>query len=120
VIERYFAAMQLGPEGHDALAELFAADAEYIEPFSGSSPHRGREAIRTYLTAAAPTAPPDLRLHIERIDIDGNVVTATWRCESPIFAVPSRGRDQFTVRSGHIHRLETTLLDPPVLRDAER
>lgn len=119
VIERYFAAMQLGPDGHDALAELFAVDAEYSEPFSGRSPHRGRDSIRAYLTAAAPDAPPDLRLHVERLDIDGDQLTATWRCESPVFAVPSRGRDTFTVRHGRIQRLETTIIDPPVLRERE-
>lgn len=117
VLERYFAAMQRGPEGHDALAELFAPDAEYVEPFSGRSPHRGRAAIRAYLAAAAPDAPPDLRLHVERLDIDGDNVIATWRCESPIFAAPSRGRDSFVVRDGHIRRLETTLIDPPVFRE---
>lgn len=111
--------MQLGPEGHDALAELFAPDAEYVEPFSGRSPHRGRDAIRAYLAAAAPDAPPDLRLHIERLDIDGAQVTATWRCESPVFAVPSRGRDSFIVVGGHIQRLDTTIIDLPVLRDRE-
>lgn len=120
VIERYFAAMQLGPDGHDALAELFAVDAEYFEPFSGRSPHRGRDSIRAYLAAAAPEAPPNIRLHVERLDIDGDQVTATWRCESPAFAVPSRGRDRFTVRSGRIQRLETTIIDPPVLQNRER
>ena len=119
VIERYFAAMQLGPEGHDALTELFADDAEYVEPFSGRSPHRGRDAILGYLKAAAPDAPPDLRIHVERLDIDGDQVTASWRCESPIFAVPTRGRDSFLIRDGHIARLETTITQPPVLRRLE-
>ena len=117
VIERYFAAMQLGPEGHDALAELFAPEAEYVEPFSGRGPHRGRDAIRAYLAAAAPASPPDLTLHVERLDVDGERVTATWRCESPIFAAPSRGQDTFHVRAGHIYRLETTLLQTPVLHE---
>jgi hypothetical protein len=40
-------------------------------------------------------------------------------CESPIFAVPSRGQDTFLVRDGQIHRLETTLLAPPVIRESE-
>jgi ketosteroid isomerase-like protein len=119
VIERYFAAMQLGPEGHDALAELFAPDAEYVEPFSGRGPHRGRGAIRAYLAEAAAETPPDLRLHVERLDFDGERVTATWRCESPLFVTPSRGRDTFVIREGHIHSLETTLLEPPTLMKQE-
>lgn len=115
VVERYFAAMQLGVDGHDALSELFAPDAEYVEPFSGTGPHRGRAAIRAYLLAAAPDAPPDFTLHVERLDLDGPQVTATWRCDSPVFASPSRGTDSFVIRDGLIHRLETTLLEPPTL-----
>lgn len=115
MIEQYFAAMQRGPDGHDALVDLFAADAVYVEPFSGGPPHHGRDAIRAYLTASAGEAPPELKLFVERLDVQGGRIVATWRCESPIFAVPSRGRDVFDVVGGRIARLETTLLSPPVL-----
>lgn len=116
-VEAYFAAMQRGPDGHDALLELFADDAVYIEPFGGTGPHVGRDAIRAYLTAAAGDAPPQLTLTVERLDVDLDTVEATWRCDSPAFARPSRGRDRFVIRAGKIIRLETTLLDPPQLRD---
>ena len=114
LIERYFAAMQRGPDGHDALLELFTDDAVYVEPFSGGPAHRGREAIRAYLNASAGGAPPELRIVVERLDVETSRIVATWRCESPLFAVPSRGRDVFDVDGGRIARLETTLLSPPV------
>ena len=44
-VERYFRAMQRGPEGEDELVALFADDAVYLEPFSDAA-HTGREAIR--------------------------------------------------------------------------
>jgi ketosteroid isomerase-like protein len=119
VIERYFAAMQRGPDGHDALVELFTDDAVYVEPFSGGPAHRGREAIRAYLAASAGETPPELKIVVERLDVEMSRIVATWRCESSIFAVPSRGRDVFDVVGGRIARLETTLLSPPVLRRAE-
>lgn len=113
--ERYFAAMQRGPDGHDALLDLFAEGAVYVEPFSGGA-HVGRDAIRTYLAASAGAAPPGLRLTVERLDLSGDTVEATWRCDSPAFARPSRGRDRFTVRNNLIVRLETSLLEPPQWR----
>lgn len=116
LVEQYFAAMQQGPDGFDALVSLFADDAVYREPFSGLPEHHGQRAIARYLAAAAPQAPPELRIFVERLDVAGDTVTAVWRCESTIFAQPSRGQDVFTVRRGKIVRLETTLLDEPVLQ----
>jgi ketosteroid isomerase-like protein len=118
VIEDYFAAMQRGPDGHDALLELFADDAVYVEPFSGLPEHRGRDEIRSFLTAASSSAPPSLRIVVERLDATAGSVEATWRCESPAWARPSRGIDVFTVHDGKIRRLETRLLESPQARDA--
>jgi ketosteroid isomerase-like protein len=117
IVQRYFAAMQRGPDGHDALLDLFTDDAVYVEPFSADGPHVGRQAIGAWLTATAGQAPPELTLTVERLDVDGDTVDTTWRCESPIFTRPSRGRDRLTVRDGKIARLETILLEPPELRD---
>ena len=113
LVEGYFAAMQRGPDGHDALLDLFADTAVYVEPFSTTGPHVGRDAIRAYLAAAAGRTPARLRLVVERLDVDAGAVDVVWRCESPDFAAPSRGRDRFTVQSGKIIKLETTLLEPP-------
>jgi hypothetical protein len=66
------------------------------------------------------SGPPDLVIHVERIDVVGEVVEATWTCESPIFLEPTRGRDRFTIRGGKIERLESEVLVPPVLRGEAR
>jgi ketosteroid isomerase-like protein len=117
IVQRYFAAMQRGPDGHDALLNLFTDNAVYVEPFSGDGVHVGRQAIGAWLAATAGQAPPQLTLTVERLDVDGDTVDTTWCCESPAFARPSRGRDRFTVRNGKISRLETTLLEPPEFRE---
>jgi ketosteroid isomerase-like protein len=116
VVERYVVAMQRGPEGHAALVDLFTEDGVYVEPFGGHGPHVGRAAIRAYLAAAAGQAPPQVRLVVERLDLSPGRAVVEWRCESPAFAVPSRGRDVFDVRDGRIARLQTELTQPPVLQ----
>jgi ketosteroid isomerase-like protein len=114
-LERYFRAMQRGPEGEDELIALFAEDAVYIEPFRGQL-HAGRDAIRSYLRDSWPDQPPGIRLTVERRDIIEQVVEATWTCESDAFSRPARGRDRFTIRDGQIIRLESQLTDPPRLK----
>ena len=106
--------MQQGPEGVETLVTLFAEDAVYIEPFSGAT-HAGREAIRSFL-ARSQGQLPDVRITVDRIDIQGASVTTEWACDSSAFAKPSRGRDRFTVRDGEIARLETVIVEPPELR----
>jgi hypothetical protein len=58
---------------------------------------------------------PDLTITVDRIDIVGEVVEATWVCESPIFVRPTRGLDRFTIRRGKIVRLESTMTEAPEL-----
>jgi ketosteroid isomerase-like protein len=113
-ITRFYRAMQHGPDGVDALITLMADDAVYIEPFSGGV-HHGRAAIRAFLEQSQARL-PDVKITVERIDVEDDAVTTIWRCESSAFATPSRGRDRFTIRDGKITRLETTLLEPPQLR----
>jgi GrpB-like predicted nucleotidyltransferase (UPF0157 family)/ketosteroid isomerase-like protein len=108
LVERYFTALQRGPDGEDELLGLFAEDAVFVEPF-GRSVHRGGAAIRAYLREDAP---PELRLVVERLDVAGDQVEAEWTGESPIFARPARGRDRFTIRDGRIARLDSVLLEP--------
>jgi hypothetical protein len=114
-VQKYFNAMQQGPEGEDELLALFTDDAVYQEPFGGET-LTGRDAIAAWVRASRDQAPPDLVINVERIDVVGEVVEATWTCESPIFASPTRGRDRFTIRGGKISRLESEVLQPPVMR----
>lgn len=118
-VEKYFNAMQRGSEGEDELLALFADDAVYHEPFGGQTLN-GRDAIGDWIRASRDQAPPDLVINVERIDVVGEVVEATWTCESPIFVTPTRGRDRFTIRGGKIERLESEVLEPPVLRGEAR
>jgi uncharacterized protein (TIGR02246 family) len=114
-VERYFTAMQRGREGHEELLGLFAPDAVWVDAFGGGE-HAGHAAIDRWLAATADQAPPDFRLTVDRVDVDGDEVVAAWTCESPAFAAPARGSDRFVVRDGKIVRLESTLVEPPTLR----
>jgi ketosteroid isomerase-like protein len=115
LLERYFRAMQRGPEGEDELVALFTDDAVYVEPFSGRT-HSGREAIREWLRSSWADQPPGIRLTVERVDVIEEVVEARWTCESDAFEAPARGRDRFTVRDGKIARLDSELIEQPTLR----
>jgi hypothetical protein len=115
-LERYFRAMQRGPEGEDELLALFAEDAVYIEPFSAGE-HIGRAAIRSWLHESWADQPPGIRITVERLEVLEQVVEASWVCESDAFARPARGRDRFTIRDGQIARLETELLEHPQVRN---
>ena len=118
LVHRYLHAMQRGAAGEDELVSLFAEDGEYVESFSGSTTsHRGKHAIRAWLRASWAEQPPDIRLAIEHITVNGEHVEATWRCESSTFTKPSYGVDRYTVRRGLIVRLETVVTDPPVIID---
>jgi ketosteroid isomerase-like protein len=111
-LERYFRAMQRGPEGEDDLVALFAEDAVYIEPFTGGQ-HDGRDAIRSWLHASWRDQPPGIRLTVNRVDVVEEVVEVSWTCESDAFTRPARGRDRFTIRDGRIARLESRLTERP-------
>lgn len=109
VVQRYFKAMQAGPEQAETLFGLFADDATYIEPFSGQQlTHEGRPAIEAYLRASWEDGPVDIELTLDRVDVDGDVVRSEWTCASPSFPQPVKGIDVCTVRSGRIQRLEVS------------
>lgn len=111
VVEDYFRCMQAGATAADELLGLFAEDAVYVEPFQGAPrAHAGRAAIEAALRGGWETAPPQLVLTVDRIDVDGAVVVTDWTCTSPAFPGPMRGRDRCTVADGRIVRLEVTLL----------
>ena len=110
LVQRYFAAMRQGAAAEDELLALFAEDAVYEEPFSGS-PRRseGIVAIRSALREGWEFPLPDLKLTVRRIDLDGDVVRSQWICESPALDGPIHGHDRYTIRDGLIARLEVFL-----------
>lgn len=109
-VERFFVAMQAGQAQGEALFSLFADDAEYIEPFSGSAKHHvGITQIRAAFEAGWETPLPDMSIVVDRVDVDGAVVRAHWTCVSP--ALPGgamSGLNVFHIDEGRIRRLETT------------
>lgn len=115
VVERLFRAMQAGPDGEEAMMTLFASDAVFVEPFSGTpQTHRGQDAIRASFRDQWRNPLPDLRLVLDRIDLDGTTVRADWTCTSPVFASPMRGYDLFTLGGdGKIVRLEIVVTEAP-------
>lgn len=110
LVDRYFEAMREGASAEQQLLGLFTDDAVYVEPFAGEPrTHRGRAAIRIAFRAGWESPPPDLKLHVDRIDVDEDRVFSEWTCTSPAFPHPIRGRDEYTMRDGKIARLEVTL-----------
>ena len=111
VVDAYFRAMQRGQHGQEELLALFADDAVYIEPFTGTSrTHVGLAAIRACVEASWAYSPPDLRLEVDRVDVDGPRVQTRWTCTSPAFPAPVHGEDRYLVRSGRIAHLEVRIL----------
>lgn len=113
VVERYVQAMRVGAAAETEMMALFTEDAVYVEPFSGQPrTHVGREAIRATMREGWRTPLPDMRLTIERIDLDGGQVRCAWLCRSPALPAPVHGQDLYTLRDGQIARLETSLRRP--------
>lgn len=113
VVDRYFHAMRAGAAAEDELMALFAADAIYTEPFTGSSrTHHGHDAIRRCFQEAWLNPPPDLQLTVDRVDLDGARVQARWTCTSPAFPAPVAGRDSYRIVEGKIAELTVELMGP--------
>jgi len=113
VVDRYFKAMQAGPDGAETLFSLFREDAVYIEPFSGAPTgerhtHEGLDAIKACVQKSWKDAPPEMTLEVDRVDVDGDVVRSEWTCRSPAFPGPMKGIDVCTVEGGRIKRLEVS------------
>jgi len=83
IVQSYFEAMKAGPDAAEALFALFADDAVYVEPFSGTEQtYEGRPAIEACLRGGWGHTPRDLELTVSRIDVDGDVVRSEWVCTS--------------------------------------
>lgn len=114
LVEALFRAMQAGPGGEEAMMSLFGDEAVFIEPFSGTvQTHQGKNAIRASFQGMWRDPVPDLRLALERVDLDGDRVRAEWSCTSPVFPAAMRGYDLFTIQAGRIQRLEIVVTDMP-------
>ena len=114
IVQSLFTAMQSGPAGEENLMALFADDAVFIEPFTGRiQTHKGKEAIRASLQGMWQNPAPDLKLTLDRVDVDGDRVRADWTCTSPVFPKPMRGFDLFSIQDGKITRLEITVTEMP-------
>jgi len=111
-ISRFFAAMQGGATAEAEMMSLFADDATYVEPFTGAlRTHRGRDAIRKTMQAGWETPVPDMRIEVDRVEVDGATVRARWTCYSPgLPGGKGSGENVFTLRDGKIERLETRYL----------
>jgi uncharacterized protein (TIGR02246 family) len=113
-VEDVYKAMQTGPAAEGDLVALFADDGVLVEPFSGTPrAHTGRDAIRASLAPMWATRAPDLVLNLDRIDLDGDSVLASWTCTSAMMPGPMRGRDVLIVRDGKIARLEIVITEMP-------
>ena len=114
IVESLFAAMQAGPDGEQRMMELFADDGELVESFTGEQrTHRGKAAIRNAFVEMTKESPPEEKLVLDRVDLDGGCVRADWTCTSPAFPTPMRGTDRFTLRDGKIARLEVVITEMP-------
>lgn len=110
-ITNFFLAMQAGPSGWELLKSIFAEDAEYTEPFSGSdAPHKGRDAIIAAFDGSRSDDFDDAVINLNTVEIDNEIITVDWTCISK--AIPGgqgRGKNVFTISNGKIVSLVTTL-----------
>jgi hypothetical protein len=108
-IEDFFRAMQAGASGETELLALFHEDAEYVEPFSGKpQSHKGIAAIRETFVSGWRHPLPEMRLEVDRFDLQDGTVRVDWTCYSP--ALPGgkgQGTNVFTLQHGLIVRLVT-------------
>lgn len=120
VVERVFKAMQTGQEAESDMMALFADDAVFVEPFSGEAQtHEGKPAIRSSLIEMWSEDDPDAELIIDRIDLDGDRISAEWTCHSAAFTAPMRGVDKFVIENGLIQYLEVIVTDMPPMNMGE-
>jgi len=95
------------------LAEMFAEDAIYSEPFSGQTgPHKGRKAIIAAFDGSRSDAFEDAVISLGGVAVEGETITVKWTCISK--AIPGgrgSGTNVFELKDGLITSLLTTL-DP--------
>lgn len=113
LIESHYRAMQMGADGEDAIVELFADDAIYIEPLMSADrtprAHVGKAAIREAFHRGLQWNPPDFRVSLDRLEIEGDELVSHWTCDSAQMPAPVKGTDRYVLKDGKIKRLETRL-----------
>jgi hypothetical protein len=122
LVERYFKAMQAGPDGLAEMIALFAENGEYVEPFSGGGKpvaHRGKAAIQAFFEESFNGPLHDVQLTLDRLDIDAGQLRSEWTCRMPVFPGPMQGFDRYTIEGGKIKRLEVTVSAMPRPDSAE-
>ncbi len=114
LVDDMFRVMQSGADGVDEMVALFNDDAVFVEPFSGTPrTHRGKDEIREAYLDMERDPVPDLKLVLDRLDMDGEQLRAEWTCTAPVFPAPMKGYDLFTIRDGKIACLEVVVTDAP-------
>jgi hypothetical protein len=113
LVINYLRSMQMGPSGIADMLALYAEDGVYVEHLASAKgeirTHTGKTDIGEALASGMKWNPPDLRVTLDRLEIeDGNLV-AHWTCTSAQFPGPLAGTDRYTLRDGKIARLETQL-----------
>jgi SnoaL-like domain len=105
--------MQMGPAGEDAIVELFADDAVYVECLTSGDrserAHKGKAAIREAFRIGLKWNPPDFEITLDRLEIEGDELVSLWTCNSSQMQAPVSGRDTYRLERGKIKRLETRL-----------
>lgn len=108
-ISNFFLAMQAGKPARERMATLFAEDAVYVEPFSGSEQtHQGREAIIGTMAQGWEQPLPEMSIAIDRVETGSGRVSVAWTCYSP--ALPGgkgSGVNEFELADGQITKLVT-------------
>ncbi|MDA0734062.1 MAG: nuclear transport factor 2 family protein [Chloroflexi bacterium] len=116
VVDRFFKAMQAGKEGEEALMALFSGDAVLTESFGGEpQTHHGIDAVRESFRCTWEQPVPDVKLEVNRVDLDGAQVRAEWTCTAPAFPTPIKGHDLFKISDGKISKLEIIVTEMPAM-----
>lgn len=110
-VSNFFLAMQAGKPGKEALEAMFAEDAVYEEPFTGTTRrHEGRAAIMAAMALGWEMPMIDTRIEVRSAETKGGEVHVAWTCHSP--SIPGgkgSGLNRFVFRDGLIVSLLTTL-----------
>lgn len=98
--------MRRGADAEEEMMSLFAHDAVYDEPFSGSDTSAvGHDAIRARLCEGWQQPLPDLELDVLSLEVTSTTATSHWECRSAAFPSPVRGTDHYEFVDGKISRL---------------